>query len=129
MSKNQSDKLVIVYILKAVLSTVAALLLFSSFAAYLIYKLDLSVSSAQIFSVFVYLLTAITVCVISVYGLKNSGALMGVLSQLPLILYSVFNLIFNENTLVLFLVKLALSILCGALFGLLMTKRSKRFKV
>lgn len=129
MLKNKSDKIVVLFIVKSLASTVASLLLFSFLASSIIYKLDLNLESARLFSVFIMLLSSVTVSFVSVLGLKNSGALMGLLSVLPLVLYSFFNLIFGDNTIVLFLIKIITVTLCAALTGLIVTKKAKRYKV
>ncbi len=125
----KSNQLLLKFIVKCVISTVVSLLAFTYLFTMIVYKLDLDLENMQVFSLFICALCAITVSFISTTGLKNNGWLMGVISVLPLILYSLFNVIFNDTSLVLFAVKAVIILLAAALTGLLSVKHSKKFKV
>ncbi len=129
MKKSSTEKIVVKYILKVVISTVVSLLLYSFIISYLIFKADLSVQTAKILTIIVFGLSAFTVSLISVYGQKNNGVLTGILSQIPLIVYSLFNTVFNDNSWLLFLIKVVLSLLISALVGYVITVKGKRIRV
>ncbi|MBQ9532197.1 MAG: TIGR04086 family membrane protein [Eubacterium sp.] len=128
-STSSTERLLIKYVLKVVLTSLITILLFTYFFSQTVYKLDLDLESNSIFSVFIVLICSSLTAYISVLSIKNNGALMGVIAQIPLIFYSVINLIFNDNSFILFLIKLAISLFCGALFGILASKKSSKFKV
>ncbi|MEZ3421886.1 MAG: hypothetical protein K1V95_08235 [Eubacterium sp.] len=54
---------------------------------------------------------------------------MGMLSAVPLIVYSLINLLINGNNIIHFLIKIAAVLLISGIFGLLSTKKSKKYKV
>jgi len=129
MIKNKSDRLIVKYTLKSVITTVISILLLTYIFSFVILKLDLSTENAGVLSIIIFALSSVLISSISVSGLKNNGVFMGIISQIPLILYSAFNLIFNENTIVLFLIKLVICVLISSLCGYLITNRKKRYKV
>ena len=128
-SSSGTDKLLIRYVIKVLLSTVLSILLFSFLFSEIVYKLDLDLDLNRIFSIFIICFCSATISYISVRSIKNNGALMGVISQIPLIFYSIINLIFYDNSFLLFLIKIVLILLIGALFGIFATKKSNKFKV
>lgn len=129
ISNSASDKLLLKFTLRAALSSVISLLLFSYASAEIYCRLDIGTNKINVISVFVYAVCAVITAFVSVSGFKNNGASVGILSQLFLILYSLFNLIFASNTLILFTIKLAVSVSAGALIGHLRVKRSSEFKI
>ena len=128
-ASSSTNKLLIKYSVKVVIITVISLLLFSLLFSWLVYKFDLELDYNNLFSIITVFLSSASISFISVYSIKNNGALMGVLSQLLLIVFCVINLIINENSFLLFLIKAVISLATGALFGIIATKKSSRFKV
>ena len=126
---KNSDKMIISFILKAVITTIISVLLLSAVAAEIFYKFDLSTDYNNILSIIICVITSFLVTYISVSKFKNSGALLGFISQIPLIFYSLINLIFGDNTLIIFIIKLVMSIIIGGLIGSLKVKRNSAFKV
>ena len=116
-------------VLRSVVSAVVFLMLFDFAASEIILHLDMSLDSARIAAVLVCALTAFCVAFVTCHGLKSGAFVVGVLSVLPLVFYSLINLIFNSTSAVYFFIKLALMLLCGALGGVLAVRRSGRFKV
>ena len=129
LSSSSTNKLLLKYVVKVLLTTIISILLFSLIFSRVIYKLDLDLDTAKTFSFFIVFLCSAATAFISVLSIKNNGALMGILAQLPLIFYMLINLIINSNIFVLFIIKLVISLLTGALFGILATKKSNKFKV
>ncbi len=125
----KGDKLILLFVIKSVVSTVVCVLLFSFIFSEIIYKFDLSLDTARIFSIFICALCSLVISFISVSGLKNNGLVMGILCQIPLVFFSIVNLIFNENSIVFFLIKLVIIVLTGALTGMLKVRKNKKFKV
>jgi len=125
----KSDKVLLKLVLRALGSAVLLLLVFDLAASEIIFKLNLSLESAALASVGVCALTAFGVSLITTLGLKNHAIVIGLLSVLPLVFYSLVNLIFGGTSAVLFFIKLALMLLCGALGGVLTSRKAKRFKV
>ena len=128
-SSSAANKLLIKYVLKAVITTIAGILLFSFLFSEITYKLDLDLDINNVFSIIIVFLCSALCAYSSVLGFKNNGAIMGIISQIPLIFYSVLNMIINENSWMFLLIKLVISLLTGALFGILASKKSAKFKV
>ena len=129
VNASSTDKLLLKFIIKVVLSSIISILLLSYLFSQLVYKLDLDVETNGILSVFIVLIGSSVIAFISVLSIKNNGALMGIISELPLLFYSILNMIFNDNSAVLLIIKIAIALFCGALFGILATKKSSKFKV
>ncbi len=129
MKKNSSNSVLIKFVIKAVITTVISLMLFSYISSLIIYKLDLSLDLAKIISVIIVAFTSAVIAFVSVYGLKNNGVLMGIISQLPLILYSLFNVLFNGTGWLLFTLKLIIILLVSSLLGYIVARKGKRYKI
>lgn len=129
LSSASTDRILLKFILKIIFSTIVSILLFSFIFSEITYKLDLDMNINKIFSIIICCLCSAVISFISVSGLKNNGLVMGILSEIPLIFYSLLNLIFYENSALFFVIKLVIITLLGALIGLLTTKRSRKFKV
>ena len=129
INASSTDKLLLKFIIKVVLSSIISILLLSYLFSQLVYKLDLDLETNGLLSVFIVLISSSVIAFISVLSIKNNGALMGIISELPLLFYSILNMIFNDNSAVLLIIKIAIALFCGALFGILATKKSSKFKV
>lgn len=128
-TSNSTNKLLISFIIKSIISTVLTVLLFTFLSSELMYKLDIDLNNISVISLFIVTFSSILISSISVYNLKNSGIIFGILSQIPLIFYMFINAVFCNNNWLYFFIKLAISILLGALFGLIVTEKSKHKKV
>ena len=127
--QSSTNRLLIKFVIKSVISTIFSIAFFSFVFSEIVYKLDLSTDNNRVFSIIIVFLCSACIAFISVLSIKNNGALMGIVSTLALLFYETFNMIFNDSGLVLFLIKLVLTLLTGALFGILATRKSNKFKV
>lgn len=128
-STAKTDKLILGFVLKVVVSSIASILIFSYIFSQIVYKLDLDLNTSKIFAIIICALSAFVISFISVSGLKNNGLIMGAVSVIPLCFYSLINLVFYNDNVLLFFIKLAVMLLIGALIGMLRTNKSKKFKV
>ena len=124
-----ANNLLLKYILKVVLSTIISLLLFSFVFSKISYHMDLDLKVNLIFSIIICALCAAITGYTSVLGIKNNGMLLGAVAQLPLLFYSILNVIFNENTAVLFLIKTVIVICTGMLFGHISSRRASKLRL
>ena len=129
IASDKANKLLIILLVKTVFISVAAVLFYSFIFSEIIYRLDLSLENAGVFSLFIAALSSATIAFLSCYKMKNNGLLFGVISEVPLIFYTLINVIFNEANVLYFFIKLVIILLTGALCGLLAVIRSNRFKV
>ena len=128
-SSTDARKSIIRFLIKSVITTIASILLYSLIFSEVIYKLDIDMDYNSVFSLFIVFTCSATISFISVLSLKNNGAVMGILSIIPLVFYSLINLIINENSWIMFFIKLAIAVFTSALFGILATKKTNKLKV
>ena len=128
-SSSSTNKLLIKFVLKSLITSFISVLLFSLSFSEITLKLDLSLDINLIFSILIVVFSSAITSFISVLTIKNNGAIMGIISCIPLIVFLIINIIVNQNSLILFCIKLAIIILTGALFGMLSSKKSAKFKV
>ena len=126
---KSTESLLIKYVIKVVLSSVISILLFTYLFSKIMFTLDLDLEIGSILSVFIVLICSSLIAFISVLSIKNNGALMGILAEIPLVFYCIVNMIFNENSFILLIIKIAIALFCGALFGIIASKKSGRFRV
>ena len=129
ISSINAKGLLIKFVIKSVVLTILSVLLFSLIFSFIVYKADLDLKYLEYLSFGVCAVSAIIISYFSVKSFKNNGFVMGILSCLPLIVYSFINLLVNGNNIIYFLIKLLIILLLGGIFGLLSTKKSKKFKV
>ena len=129
ISSSGANGLLIKFIVKSVLLTFIALFLLSLLISFAFNKLDLDLKYLEYASYAVNILTAIPVSYLCTKSFKNNGFLMGMLSSIPLIIYSFINLIVNGNNIIHFLIKLAVVLIVSGIFGYLSTKKQKKYKV
>ena len=129
ISSSNAKGLLIKFVIKSVILTVISVLFFSVIFSFIVYKADLDLKYLEYLSFFVCAISAVITAYFSVKSFKNNGFVMGILSCLPLVLYSFINLLINGNNIIYFLIKLLIILLFSGIFGLLSTKKSKKFKV
>lgn len=124
-----SKGLLLNYIVRVILLTVISIGALSSAFSYISLKIDLDEKYFQYISVLVVSLSSIIISYFSVKPFKNNGLAMGAISVLPLIIYSLVNLICCNNSIVFFAVKLLLMLILGAVFGSYSIKKRKKIRV
>ncbi len=129
ISSSGATGLLIKFIIKAVILTAISVMFFSWLVLFFIFKLDLDIKYLEYASYAVNILSSVIISYISVKSFKNNGFVMGMLSAVPLIIFSFINLIVNGNNIVHFLVKLLAVLLISGVFGYLSAKKSKKIKV
>lgn len=129
IKSSLDNKLLISFIFKAILLSAVFCTALSALISFVIYKLDISFESAEYISIGIIIISAALNAYFCSASFKNSGFLVGVISSLPLIIFSLINLIFNHNTLWLFFVKTALVIIISGLSGMYSVKKSKKIRV
>ncbi len=129
LSTNNVDNLILKFCVKVIISSVISILLFSYIAGKIVFMLDLDLELSKYISVVICVLCASVISFVSVSGFKNNGVLLGLISQIPLVFYSLINLIFNGNYVLFFVIKTILVVLFGMLIGELTVRKSKKIKV
>ena len=129
ISSSGATGLLIKFIIKAVILTAISVMFFSWLFSFIIFKLDLDIKYLEYASYAVNILSSVIISYISVKSFKNNGFVMGMLSAVPLIIFSFINLIVNGNNIVHFLVKLLAVLLISGVLGYLSAKKSKKIKV
>lgn len=129
LSTNNADNLILKFCVKVIISSVISILLFSYIAGKIVFVLDLDLELSKYISVAICVLCASVISFVSVNGFKNNGILLGLISEMPLVFYSLVNLIFNGNYVLFFIIKTVLIILFGMLIGELTVRKNKKIKV
>ncbi len=126
ISSSGANGLLIKFIIKIVFITIVAVSLLSLLISFVFTKLDLDLKYLEYASYAVNILSAVIVSYLCTKSFKNNGFVMGMLSSVPLIVYSFINLIVN---IIHFFVKLAAVLVFSGIFGYLSTKKQKKYKV
>lgn len=129
ISSSGANGLLIKFIIKTILITIISVSIFSLLISFAFSKLDLDLKYLEYASYAADILSAIIVSYLCTKSFKNNGFIMGMLSSVPLIIYSFINLIMNGNNIIHFLIKLALVLLLSGIFGYISTKKQKKYKV
>lgn len=128
-TNTKTNKLLLTYVIKAVLLSIISILIFSFISSEILYKLDLSLDNINVITIIICAFSSLIVSYFSLSGIKNNGILMGVISEIPLIFYSLINMIFCENSFAYFLIKTVIMLLIGAFIGVIRTKKNSKIKV
>ncbi|MDD6355647.1 MAG: TIGR04086 family membrane protein [Oscillospiraceae bacterium] len=126
---KSTNKIIFLFILKSLLCSFISLLLLSLLAAKIMLTLDIDSEYFSAVSVIICVISSIVVSLICNVGEKSRGVLLGIISTVPIIIFSLFNLVFYDNTFVLFLVKFILIILSGGLLGFFCSKCNRKVKI
>lgn len=129
IASENTNKLLLMMLLKTLAISVGTVMLYSFIFSEIVYHLDLSLDSAGGISLIVVALSAFTIAFLSCFKMKNSGILLGILSEIPLIFYTLINVIFHEASVLYFIIKLVIILCSGALAGFLAVRKTTRFKV
>lgn len=128
-STKSTNRVLITFAIKSIIVTFVSIILFSYLSSQIIYVLDLSLEKIDILSLFICAISAIIISIIATSNLKNNRLIFGVISEIPLIFYTLINVIFNESSITYFFIKLIIIALIGALGGMMSARKSKSFKV
>ena len=124
-----SNGILIKFLIKSLLSSAISIILFSFISSKILVKTDADLTLIPIISAVIIAFSSLITAAVSVTGIKNNGGLMGVVSILPLVIFSFINLIIFNNTFVMFLIKLVIMIAVAFFTGSFVVKKSRRIKV
>lgn len=117
------------FIVRIIIFSVLSVILFSAVFSYIVYKFDLDNNYVSYFSVAITVFSSIIISFYSVKPFKNNGFAVGIISVIPLCIYSLINTIVFDNSAVFFIIKLAAAIIAGGIIGNYSVKHKKKFKV
>ena len=129
ISSSGANGLLIKFALKSVVLTLITVSLFSLFISFAFNKLDLDLKYLEYASYVVNILSAIVISFLCAKSFKNNGFVMGMLSAVPLIIFSFVNLIMYGNNIIHFVIKLVVVLIVSGIFGFLSAKKQKKYKV
>lgn len=124
-----SKSVFIKYIIKIILLSVISIVVLSSLHSMILLKLDLSLDFAAYISIIIVAIASIVISYYSVSSFSNNGAVLGIISVLPLCFYSLINTIIYTNNWLILAVKFALMIILSAFFGNFSIKKRKKIRV
>lgn len=129
ISFSASNSILFKYIIKALSVSIICVALLSLIVSEILYKLDLPTDGAGVITFIICVLTAFVTAFFSTFGFKNNGAVLGALSELPLIILIIVNMTFNKTDIILSLIKIAIVLIIGAVTGAFRVRKNNRFKV
>ena len=126
MKKNKS--ILVVFAIKAVLTALICVLLFTAVFSYIALKLDLDKSYYSWFGYICLMLSAFATSFVSTCKFQNSLILMSMLANIPLMLISVINSFANKSF-IQAVISLVVIVASGFASALVCAKKSKGLKV
>lgn len=129
INSSMDKKIMIGFFIKSVLLCVVLTAALSAIISLIVYKLDLDTAYLNYFSIAVVILSAAGVSYISTHSFKNNGFLVGAISVLPLIIFSVVNIAVNKTNIIIFAIKIVLTIIVAGIFGVLSVKNNKKIRI
>ncbi len=129
IKSSVEKKEILLFAIKCVVLNAVFICAFSAFVAFLIYKFDIDLSLQKWVSIAACVTCAFLTAFLSTLKFKNNGFAVGVITYIPLFLFSLINLIIGENTPTVFIVKLALCFLLSGVGGLYSVKRAKKVRL
>lgn len=129
ISTTSTNKLLISFIIKSVITTALSIVLLSLISGKIVHILDLNTSIIKYISIGICAITSAIISYISVSGIKNNVEIMGIISEIPLIVFSFINLLFHNHNFLFFFIKIVLIVLIGAIFGALSKGKHSKTKV
>lgn len=129
ISISSSKGLLLNYIIRVIFTSILSITGLSSMFSLFALKLDLSEEYFKYISLIIICLSSIIVSNFSVKPFKNNGALLGIISVTPLLVYSLVNYFIYKNNIIFLLLKILLVLLFGALFGYYSIKKTKKIRI
>jgi putative membrane protein (TIGR04086 family) len=128
-STISTNKILLKFIIKSIITTILSVILLCLVSSFAIYKFDVDLKVTNIISIIICCVSSFFISYISVGKIKNNGALMGMLSELPLIFYCTINVIFSYKLFYVYIIKVVMIIVIGFVSGILRVKQNNKFKV
>lgn len=129
IKSSVGKKEILLFAIKCVALNAVFICAFSAFVSFLIYKFDIDLSLQKWASVPACVVCAFLTAFLCTLKFKNNGFAVGVITYIPLFLFSLVNLILDEASPTVFLVKLALCVLLSGIGGLYAVKRAKKVRL
>ncbi len=121
----KTDKLIASYIIRILLTSVASILVMCFICSKIALALDLPNTYNNILSVIIFCVSAFIISGISIIGFKNNLFVLAVISIIPIIIFSLINVIFNSGSFAFFLIKLAVSLIICFIVSYIKSHNSK----
>lgn len=129
ISVSSSKGLLLNFIMRVILLSSITVIGLTAIFSLLAFKLDLKEDYFKYISLICISISSIIISYFSVKPFKNNGFIVGIISVIPVIIYSLVNLIVFKNDIVFFLIKVVAVLLLGGLFGYLSIKNTKKIRI
>lgn len=128
MSNIKGNRVLLLFSIKALLSSVISVFALNALFSFVILKLDLGDKIYSYFSVIIIFVASFITAYISTNSLRNNHLPFAIISIIPLITLSVVNCCFNKEIL-LFVIKIALAFVSCILVTLIHNKKKGRVRI
>ncbi|MCD7723049.1 MAG: TIGR04086 family membrane protein [Clostridiales bacterium] len=129
ISSTKGKGFLIKFIIKSVAVSAACIFVLSGAMSLVIQKLDIDMENIRYFTAVIAVLSAAAAAFVSTRQFKSQRGVIGIISVLPIVVYSAVNEIINQNSVLLFCIKIILIIAAGAVFGALSGKKRKKYRI
>lgn len=129
MKKIVTNSVLIRFFIKSILLSILSIVFTSCLSSLIVLKLDLDLSFCKYISIVIVFISSILVSFVSTFKLKNSGGLMGIISCIPLFFYEIFTLIFGDNSLLFFVIKLLIIFCTSFIIGAASVKKNRKIRL
>lgn len=125
ISSTNNKALIISFFLRGVITSVITLFLFNALFSLIFLKFDLSLDIIKYLSLFIIGSAAALTSYISLIGFKNNLIFLSVISVMPLLLYSLINLLIFKTDIKVFLVKIILIVIISIIVPVLKSLKKR----
>lgn len=129
ISISSSKGLLLNYIIRIIITSIISIFAMCAIFSFLALKLDLNEEYFKYLSLISVLISSVIISYFSVKPFKNNGAVLGIISIAPLLIYSLINYFICSNDLIFLVIKIVLSLAISALFGYYSIKKSKKIRI
>lgn len=124
-----SKGLFVNFLIKIILLSLFSVAVLSALFSFIALKIDLDVQYFPYISIIIIGISSAIISFFSVKSFKNNGLVIGILSVLPLIIYSFVNYLIYKNNISYFFIKLVIAIVLGGVFGCFSIRKTKKIRV
>ncbi len=129
IKSSLGKKEIFLFSIKCIVFHALLIFAFSATVTLAIYKLDIDLSLQKWLSIPACTACAFLTAFLCTFKFKNNGFAVGIITYIPLFVFSLINMILGKSTPTVFLVKLGLCVLLSGVGGLYAVNRAKKVRL